>query len=127
MFYQVIFILLETSFDNQGYSDHCTADTSLWCLTVSLSLSHWCPGSGVVLDCMTFAPLLTLTLYFLCELLSVINQICTYKLSYKRVVLRASVYFWYLLILFRTLIRHHQRILDIFIFSALSKKDGCES
>ena len=23
----------------------------LWCLTVSLSLSHWYPGSGVVLDC----------------------------------------------------------------------------
>ena len=22
----------------------------LWCLTVSLSLSHWYPGSGVVLD-----------------------------------------------------------------------------
>ena len=22
----------------------------LWCLYVSLSLSHWCPGSGVVLD-----------------------------------------------------------------------------
>ena len=26
--------------------------SSLWCLTVSLSLSHWCPGSGVVLDCI---------------------------------------------------------------------------
>ena len=24
----------------------------LWCLTVSLLLSHWYPGSGVVLDCM---------------------------------------------------------------------------
>ena len=24
----------------------------LWCLTVSLSLSHWFPGSGVVLDCI---------------------------------------------------------------------------
>ena len=24
----------------------------LWCLTVSLSLSHWDPGSGVVLDCI---------------------------------------------------------------------------
>ena len=24
----------------------------LWCLTVSLSLSHWHPGSGVVLDCI---------------------------------------------------------------------------
>ena len=26
--------------------------TRLWCLTVSLSLSHWYPGSGVVLDCI---------------------------------------------------------------------------
>ena len=24
----------------------------LWCLTVSFSLSHWYPGSGVVLDCI---------------------------------------------------------------------------
>ena len=24
----------------------------LWCLTVSLSLSHWYPGSGEVLDCI---------------------------------------------------------------------------
>ena len=24
----------------------------LWCLTVSLSLSHWYPGSGVVLECI---------------------------------------------------------------------------
>ena len=24
----------------------------LWCLTVSLSLSHWYPASGVVLDCI---------------------------------------------------------------------------
>ena len=24
----------------------------LWCLTVSLSLSHWYPGSGMVLDCI---------------------------------------------------------------------------
>ena len=24
----------------------------LWCLTVSLSLSQWYPGSGVVLDCI---------------------------------------------------------------------------
>ena len=23
-----------------------------WCLTVSLSLSHWYPGSGLVLDCI---------------------------------------------------------------------------
>ena len=24
----------------------------VWCLTVSLSLSHWYPGSGMVLDCI---------------------------------------------------------------------------
>ena len=24
----------------------------LWCLVVKLSLSHWCPGSGMVLDCI---------------------------------------------------------------------------
>ena len=24
----------------------------LWCITVSLSLSHWFPGSSVVLDCI---------------------------------------------------------------------------
>ena len=24
----------------------------LWCITVSLSLSHWYPGSGVVLNCI---------------------------------------------------------------------------
>ena len=24
----------------------------LWCLLLSSSLSHWCPGSGVVLDCI---------------------------------------------------------------------------
>ena len=27
-------------------------DPSLWCLNVSLSLSHWYPVSGVVLDCI---------------------------------------------------------------------------
>ena len=26
----------------------------LWCLSVSLSLSHWYPGSGVLLDCIDF-------------------------------------------------------------------------
>ena len=26
----------------------------LWCLPVSLSLSHWYPGLGVVLDCIDF-------------------------------------------------------------------------
>ena len=30
----------------------CPLGSRLWCLTVSLSLSHWYPGSGVVLDCI---------------------------------------------------------------------------
>ena len=29
-----------------------TLGSRLWCLTVSLSLSHWCPGSGVFHDCI---------------------------------------------------------------------------
>ena len=29
-----------------------TSWLSLWCLTVSLSLTHCYPGSGVVLDCI---------------------------------------------------------------------------
>ena len=29
----------------------CPFGSRLWCLTVSLSLSHWYPGSGVVLSC----------------------------------------------------------------------------
>ena len=29
-----------------------TSWLSFWCITVSLSLSHWYPGSGVVLDCI---------------------------------------------------------------------------
>ena len=27
-------------------------DSSLWCLILSLSLSHWYPGPGVVLNCI---------------------------------------------------------------------------
>ena len=30
----------------------CWESSRLWCLMVSLSLSHWYPGSGVVLDCI---------------------------------------------------------------------------
>ena len=30
----------------------CWDGSRLWCLAVSLSLSHWYPGSGVVLDCI---------------------------------------------------------------------------
>ena len=37
----------------------------LWCLTVSLSLSHWYPGSGMVLDCIDSW---SLHPYLLCQL-----------------------------------------------------------
>ena len=30
----------------------CPLGSRLWCLTVNLSLSHWYPGTGVVLDCI---------------------------------------------------------------------------
>ena len=30
----------------------CYLGSRLWCPTVSLSHSHWYPGSGVVLDCI---------------------------------------------------------------------------
>ena len=30
----------------------CPLGSCLWCLAVSLSLSHWYPGSGVVLGCI---------------------------------------------------------------------------
>ena len=32
----------------------CLLGSRLWCLTVSLSLSHWYPGSGVVLDFISY-------------------------------------------------------------------------
>ena len=38
----------------------------LWCLTVSLSLSHWYPGSGVVLDCIDSLSLHPYLLRLLC-------------------------------------------------------------
>ena len=30
----------------------CPLGSRLWCITVSLSLSHWYSGSGVLLDCI---------------------------------------------------------------------------
>ena len=29
-----------------------TLGSRMWCLTVCLLLSHWNPGSGVILDCI---------------------------------------------------------------------------
>ena len=43
----------------------------LWCLTVSLLLSHWYPGSGVVLDCIDSRSLHP------CLLLSWKHTLCT--------------------------------------------------
>ena len=37
---------------NSLHKDTAKDGSRLWCLTVSLSLSHWYPGSGVVLDCI---------------------------------------------------------------------------
>ena len=42
--------------------------SSLWCLIVSLSLSHWYPGSGVVL--VSISDLCTLTYFCTLVLLS---------------------------------------------------------
>ena len=53
----------------------------LWCLIVTLSLSHWYPGSGVVLDCMDFW-------YLPSFLLLVTNS------ERKSNVMRKSVYTW---------------------------------
>ena len=41
-----LFICALWSTAGKGLGSH------LWFLTVSLSLSHWYPGSGVVLDCI---------------------------------------------------------------------------
>ena len=32
----------------------CSLGSRLWCLTVSLSLSHWYPGSALVLNCINY-------------------------------------------------------------------------
>ena len=40
-------------------------DSSLWCLSVSLSLFHWYPGSGVVLDCIDSQSLHSYLLFYL--------------------------------------------------------------
>ena len=46
-------------------------DFRLWCITVSLSLSHWYPGSGVVLDCIYSW---SLHPYLLCTLTNTVSQ-----------------------------------------------------
>ena len=44
----------------------------LWCPTVSLLLSHWYPGSGVVLDCIDS---LSLHPYFVCSSTKIMRRI----------------------------------------------------
>ena len=43
----------------------------LWCLAVSLALSHWYPGSGVVLDCIDSW---SLHPYLLCKVITSVMQ-----------------------------------------------------
>ena len=61
----------------------------LWCLTVSLSLSHWYPWSGVVLDCIESWSLPSfLVLFFVniheCLLLANFNPSRKYDVIYKQ-------------------------------------------
>ena len=56
----------------------------LWCLTVSLSHSHWYPGSGVVLDCIDFLSLHPYLLYFIyicCHTQEMMLKDCKYFLK----------------------------------------------
>ena len=70
----------------------------LWCLNVSLSLFHWYPGSGVVLDCIDSW---SLHPYFLCWVVFFIfysnfkRNICkqTVKNLIRRSVLRRLIWF----------------------------------
>ena len=48
-------------------------DSRLWCLIVTLSLSHWYPGSGVVLDCIDSW---SLPSFFLCVFF--LTQLCLF-------------------------------------------------
>ena len=47
----------------------CPLGSRLWCLTVNLSLSHWYPGLGVVLD-LSIPDLCTLTYFVTFPLVS---------------------------------------------------------
>ena len=55
----------------------------MWCLTVNLSLSHWYPGSGVVLDCIDLdLCILTYFVQSICNSYKEIYDIpCRYKVS----------------------------------------------
>ena len=62
----------------------------LWCLTVSFLLSHWYPGSGVVLDCIDSW---SLHPYLLSCIFSMINRLLT---NFKKVsVFQSKCYLLY--------------------------------
>ena len=48
----------------------------LWCLIVMLSLSHWCPRSGVVLDCIYFW---SLPSFLLIDFTLILRQLTLYS------------------------------------------------
>ena len=70
----------------------------LWCLTVSLSLSHWCPGSGVELDCI-HPDLCTLTYFKAFKMMyfhkNYFDMFCYMQIIYK---FRNNLKIWYLLL-----------------------------
>ena len=39
-------------YDNPWHPEEGAQSSRLWCINVSLPLSHWYPGSGVALDCI---------------------------------------------------------------------------
>ena len=50
--YLIVGFLWDFRLDYLGKGKGWPLGSHLWCLTVSLLLSHWYPGSGVVLDCI---------------------------------------------------------------------------
>ena len=62
--------------------------------SVSLSLSHWYPGSGVVLDCIDswslhhYLLLLYMTACYLCYVIDVCKQYCQLKFCKHHIYLR---------------------------------------
>ena len=63
----------------------CPLGSRLWCLAVSLLLSHCYPGSGVVLDCIDsrsmHPSLLTLNIFTMCSRIQIVyKQILSWML-----------------------------------------------
>ena len=81
----------------------------LWCLTVSLSLSHWYPGPGVVLD-LSIPDLCTLT-YFYLGFGGRRSKLLQYNEILQSIILRIFS-FQLLKVLDSTCSRVHQRLLN---------------